>query len=118
MKNNQTIRSLISLFFLCLFTFCITPKKVLHNWIANHKDQTHFKNNLQNKSVGNAGYHCNTDNLVAESPFESNNIHLPGKVAAVFSDNNNAPTTRLYSVLRLFIPLRGPPVYDIFTLHV
>jgi hypothetical protein len=68
---NNYIRRFLAAFFLLLFAFCVTPKRFLHDLMANHKDaQTGTR--LPFAQVASSGYHCHTDDLVVVAPF------LPG----------------------------------------
>jgi hypothetical protein len=54
-----------------LFAFSITPKIVLHNLVANHKDGK-TKTSLPDAystQLSKASFNCQCDNLISESPF-------------------------------------------------
>jgi hypothetical protein len=51
-----------------LFSFCVTPKRFLHDLLANHKDaQTSLT--LPEQQIAASGYHCHIDDLVVVAPF-------------------------------------------------
>jgi hypothetical protein len=54
-----------------LFSFCVTPKRFLHDLLANHKD-TQTSAGLPVEQVAASGFHCHVDDLVVVAPF------LPG----------------------------------------
>jgi hypothetical protein len=58
-------------FFLLLFTVCVTPKRFLHDLLANHKD-AQMAARLPFEQIAASGYHCHVDELVVMEPF------LPG----------------------------------------
>jgi hypothetical protein len=105
---KPVIRSLISGFLLCIFTFSITPKQWLHDVIANHKDS--YAYSVDGRIIlTTAGFHCNCDNLVVQSPF----IHYDGpaelKAPAFFVLHQTASINNLISAHHFFSELRGPP---------
>lgn len=95
---------------LVLFAFSITPKKVLHDLAANHKD-THEKRCADNPiaKITKSGYTCNTEDLVVESPFIQNDlsVEVPGIASqrVIFSEHPG----NFYYTNPLFSTLRGPP---------
>ena len=75
MKYSFTIRKFNAAFFLLLFSFCVTPKRFLHDLLANHKDaQTTADYPVEH--IAASGFHCHVDDLVVVQPF------LPGIQAA------------------------------------
>jgi hypothetical protein len=71
MNFSLTIRRSLAAFFLLLFSFCVTPKRFLHDLLANHRDaQTIFC--ISQEQVMAKGFHCHIDDLVVIAPF------LPG----------------------------------------
>jgi hypothetical protein len=71
LKNSYTIRKLLAAFFLMLFSFCVTPKRFLHDLLANHKDEQ-FSASLPFQQFAASGFQCQVDDLVVVAPF------LPG----------------------------------------
>jgi hypothetical protein len=51
-----------------LFSFCVTPKRFLHDLLANHKD-TQTSASLPEQQITASGYHCHIDDLVVVTPF-------------------------------------------------
>jgi hypothetical protein len=71
LKHSNFIRRFTAAFFLLLFSFCVTPKRFLHDFLANHRDiQT--SSSLPVEQITPSGYHCHIDDLVVVAPF------LPG----------------------------------------
>jgi|SRR5579862_6979296 len=79
LEQSNTIRKISAAFFLLLFSLCITPKRFLHDILANHKDAQPFAS-VPAQQISQSGFRCQTDDLVVEAPF------LPGIQA-------NLPTT-------------------------
>jgi hypothetical protein len=107
-NRNQTIRRLISGLLLCIFTFSITPKQWLHDVIANHKDS--YAYSVDGKIIlTTAGFHCNCDNLVVQSPFISYDGPAEVNAPAFFVLYQSATISNLISAHHFFSSLRGPP---------
>lgn len=71
MHLQNTIKQFWALLLLLVFTLAVTPKKFLHDTVANHKHQLHYtKNSCRQVAVTVAGFNCQVDNLVVDIPFE------------------------------------------------
>jgi hypothetical protein len=68
LKRSQIIRRFSAAIFLLLFSFCVTPKRFLHDLLANHKD-TERTTNAPLQQIFAAGFHCHCDELVVMAPF-------------------------------------------------
>ena len=62
---------------LLIFTLSITPKKYLHDCIADHNDFYSF-NLTKDPSVSKAGFDCDCEDVVVSSPFIENCLHQFG----------------------------------------
>ena len=108
--HHSTIQRVLSSFLLVLFAFSITPKKVLHDLVANHRD-THSKASQDNTTtkIVKAGFNCNTEDLVVESPYIENSCTIelpePSSLSLIFSER----PVNFYYFHQLFAELRGPP---------
>ena len=95
---------------LLLFTFSITPKQILHDVFANHKDTV---NNLSGFSkvplIVNAGINCPCDNLVAESPFTGEAPAFNLSAPFSFAEQPVLFANSFHSTNQFFFELRGPP---------
>jgi hypothetical protein len=91
-----------------IFSFSITPKKLLHDAIATHKDKitASTDNSLQ---ISNSGFACKCDSLVAESPFTEQDNHFEFSALPVFSGEQGIIPYHFYSSDFFFFELRGPP---------
>jgi len=54
---------------LAVFAFSITPKIILHHFVANHKDTPFSSNFEKTAQFHKAGFNCSCDNQVVESPY-------------------------------------------------
>jgi hypothetical protein len=94
---------------LLLFTFSITPRKDLHDFLANHRDtpvKTGFPGTTQ---LNTAGFHCNCETLVVESPFIDENHSLALHARGSWSCCPFVIVNTVYSSPVLSADLRGPP---------
>ena len=109
--HHSTIQRLLSSFLLVLFAFSITPKKVLHDLVANHRD-THSKACSDNSTtkIVKAGFNCNCDNLVVESPFVNDLVPVHFNVAKQFAQQQTFFRNNFNSLHHFYSELRGPPV--------
>ena len=98
MKDSLLIRRLLAAFFLLLFSFCVTPKRFLHDMLANHKDAQPFAS-FPAQQVSQSGFRCQIDDLVVEAPF------LPGIQA-------NSPVTFESTPLVFSTPIQ--PIFFVY----
>ncbi len=92
------------------FALSITPKKILHNWIADHQDRVPVAvQDLGSKTVAMAGYHCNVDSLVVESPFQLFAYTSPQNESILFGLVIVEPLASFFSLHHFYSELRGPP---------
>lgn len=99
----------ISLMLLVLFALSITPKKTLHDLLVHHQDDL-VNFHQQEPTVSQSGYHCDTENWVAESPFTGEQqASLLTQPLPVFIQVNDAVNASLHSLPILYAALRGPP---------
>jgi len=99
---------------LVVFAFAITPKRLLHNLVANHKDTTTYSKLTDGKTeLSKSGFNCQVDNLVATSPFtyrdEKPEITLP----AFFVSHLEVVTLSNLSSSHISLTSRGPPALSI-----
>lgn len=94
-----------------LFAYGITPKITLHNLVASHRDGKVKKSlpDPNSTQLSKAGFNCQCDNLIIESPFvaETESLVITAQVGyAVFCD---AFVADVYSSAVFSYSLRGPP---------
>ena len=109
MKNRDTIRKVISGMLVLVFAFSITPKIILHSWVADHTDSSGIVQ--KGLHVETAGFHCNIDNLVAEAPFLFQNTESSFHVETLFNIHVERKYAFYFSLDKVYHSLRGPPVF-------
>jgi hypothetical protein len=107
--QKSIIQQLLAGFMLLVFSFSITPKKFLHNAIADHKDKVTVAGTGNNSRLSHAGFICKCDNLVAESPFTNEHTYFNFTPAPLFSVQKTIALYYFYSSAVFFFELRGPP---------
>lgn len=116
MLQKSHILKLIAGFILVVFAFSITPKKVWHDLLANHKD-LNTRNliiNTKGDEVHKSVINCNCDQLVVESAFVNKAIFFSIEVLIVEKDYIINPYTFLFNSSIYNFGLRGPPMgYDL-----
>ncbi len=111
LAQKSIIRQLLAGFLLLVFAFSITPKKFLHDAIANHKDKIAVAASADTQ-LSHAGFICKCDNLVAESPFTDDIVPFNFTPALVFSVQKDTRLYHLYTSDYFFFELRGPPAIN------
>jgi hypothetical protein len=105
----MTIRQLSAAFFLLLFSFCVTPKRFLHDILANHKDAP-SSSAYAVEQVATSGFHCHIDDLVVMAPFlpeiQSADVQINYSSPVRFSE----PVSSFESFFLSHADGRAPPV--------
>jgi len=109
LAGNQIIRKISAVFLLVLFALCVTPKKTLHDLVANHKDSPFASSTSAQQLSSNSGFRCNCDDLVVESPFLSDLPSLEINPALGFSSPVMMPVDDFRFLHHFYFELRGPP---------
>lgn len=96
---------------LFIFIFSITPKKILHDLVADHKDTPTLFNHSTTTQLNSNTFNCNCDNLVVELPFVYQNdiIQIINPIL-YYSFSNNRIYTLCYQT-NFDLELRGPPSF-------
>lgn len=112
MYSKKLIKQVYAALLLLVFTVGITPRLFLHTLFANHKDSrceavSHYGNP---QHLSKTKLSCDCENIVAESPFtsEDGSFHLtypPG-----FTDQPEYVRHFFHPAYFFFFSLRGPPV--------
>jgi hypothetical protein len=108
MKDSLNIKRLLAAFFLLLFSFCVTPKRFLHDLLANHKD-AQYSASLPLQQITTSGFHCNVDDLVVVAPYLP---EIQTIVPVILSSNPLSFSDPLLLVVHLHLSHnegRGPP---------
>jgi hypothetical protein len=115
--QKSHILKLVTGFILVVFAFSITPKKVWHDLLSNHKDlsASNYQISKKGDQVHKTVINCNCDQLVVESAFvaRSSNYSIEVRIIEiVFIVKRNSFS--FYSSIDNF-GLRGPPMgYSLF----
>lgn len=109
MYKLPIIRSIVASLMLIVFTFSITPRNFLHNWLAAHSESSTKRNSSHQNQVSKQIFSCHCNSVVAESPFTAKDIFIPLSVNPIFElvQERNvvcSPLTGFY-----YFSLRGPP---------
>jgi len=111
MLIQPNIRSVVSGFLFLLFAVAITPRIVLHDMAAKHRDsivRVHQDGKPQlNKTV----FQCNIDNLVAESPLDVQLFHFEAALFPAFPESEDHFLSVFLQSDHLLFGLRGPPAF-------
>lgn len=110
MRKNIIIRSVLAVLMLAVFAFSVTPKILLHNLVADHKDTPIKSNHSNQEQYSKAGFNCNCDNLVVESPFVNDFFPVQLSIAKQFAQQQTFFRNNFNSLHHFYLELRGPPV--------
>lgn len=107
-QGKQWLRRSISAVLLLLFALSITPKKVLHDILVHHQDDISYHHE-GSPTIIKTGFHCDTENNVAESPFTGEEPVSFPEPLPVFISFNDAVSSSIHSADIYHFLLRGPP---------
>jgi hypothetical protein len=96
---------------LSVFAFSITPKIILHQFVANHKDTPFASNYEKTAQIHRAGLNCNCDNQVVESPFTDDFRPFQIYINSFFSSPSVPDTEDFQNAQFHYQTLRGPPAF-------
>jgi len=102
-------RFFTGIFFLLLFTLSITPKRFLHDALANHTDSARSQSG-DVQEVYASGFQCHADELVVDAPFIPEPAALYSHVTLFSSFDYASPLFPEISHSLLVSTVRGPPV--------
>jgi hypothetical protein len=109
--KNKIIRQFSAIGLLLLFILSNTPKQFIHDIFANHVD---YKNGIakttHDSNIYQSSFHCQTDNLVAESPFTNDALAIVINAAINYLQITALLSNPLATNCYLRLDLRGPPV--------
>ena len=95
-----------------LFSFCVIPKRFLHDLLANHKD-AQAAVNQPSEQIASSGFHCHIEDLVVVGPFlPEMEIALPLLISSAkvsFSE----PLSSFVITCLSHADGRGPPAFSI-----
>jgi len=110
LAQKNTIKQLLAAGLLLIFSFSITPRKFLHDALANHKDKAVMLSADGTAQFSHTGFVCKCDNQVAESPFTDAIACFEFAAVRSFSEYKHAQPCRFYSSGFFFFQRRGPPL--------
>ena len=110
MSLHPVIKRLLAGVMLFIFAFSVTPKKILHDLVANHKDSRVVASASAITKISVDGFTCKCDNLVAESPFTDAVDQYELSASTSFAVQESAMPACIYVSTHFFFSLRGPPV--------
>jgi hypothetical protein len=108
--KNLVIRKLSALFLLVLISLATTPKLLLHNIFANHKDSSFQLSKDSHARLANAVINCHTQDLVVEAPFINYSIDEQSSPITSFKLLYKETVPSLLFLTDFYFELRGPPV--------
>jgi hypothetical protein len=114
-RSLSVIHRLLAGWLLLLFAFSITPKKFLHNLVANHQDATAMnfpRENTGASQLSKAGYHCPCEQLVVQTPFVYQSATINYAIVPVFVVYQDQQFVSTYSTAPDVSFLRGPPALN------
>jgi hypothetical protein len=107
--HKSTIRTFGAILLLLIFIFSATPKILLHNLVAHHKD-TPSHGNGKTKEFAKAGYHCDCENLVVVLPYIGTSDPIQKLILEPFQSFQAGQEHQFYSFQYFIFGFRGPPV--------
>jgi hypothetical protein len=91
-----------------LFTFCVTPKKFLHDLLADHQD-TERAGHQPVQEILASGFHCHCDDLVVMAPFLPEMQPSPAPLIFYTRHAFAEPLSRFVFIYLPQSGVRGPP---------
>lgn len=93
-----------------VLAFSITPKRILHDWVAGHRDVREVcHEKAANAHFHESGIKCECDNFVADSPFDKGSTTGISFVFHFGIAQNNTIQGKLFCNSAVVCLLRGPP---------
>ncbi|MBC7826213.1 MAG: hypothetical protein H7122_00600 [Chitinophagaceae bacterium] len=93
---------------LLLFSFSVTPKKYLHDWVANHTD-FYSPHSADETSYSQAAYNCHCEDPVVSTPFIDASFDLNLPFLLVYKEIPSFTYHFLFSNTSGTKDSRGPP---------
>lgn len=109
MRLQNIIKQSAASFLLLVFILSATPKRFLHDVIANHQHQAHYNKNNHQAAVTVAGFNCQIDNLVVDIPFDVVETLQFAFHKQFFSTYTQSLYQYSFTAQHVIIALRGPP---------
>lgn len=109
-QQHTIFKNIIGVLLTCTFLLSITPKQVLHNLSANHKDSTAQRNNDRTE-FNQIGFNCECYSVVATSPFTEVSSGPEILKLIHFSLYSEKASSSFSSTDHFYFDLRGPPAF-------
>ena len=94
---------------LVLISLATTPKLLLHNLLANHKDYVYHSDKDGRANLAKAVINCHTQDLVVVAPYIDHSIAELTAPVLVFQLPSVETVHSLFSQAVFYFELRGPP---------
>jgi hypothetical protein len=107
--KQPIIQRFLSGILLVLFTFSVTPRKFLHDLVANHKDTPWKFSHDPQARLQKSTFNCHTEDLVVETPFMEGSSPLVIQTPPLFRSDYTDLVTWWHSMPLSLSSLRGPP---------
>jgi hypothetical protein len=110
LSYKKIIQQISAAFLLVLFTFSITPKRFIHDVLAQHTDSKVICNNdISEKHFHESGIKCECDQLVVESPFLQTIVAFHSNITHCYFITSQLFVQHYFSIHHTLVSLRGPP---------
>ncbi len=107
-QQHTIFKNVIGVLLTCTFLLSITPKQLLHNLTANHKDSTAQRNNDRTE-FNQIDFNCECYSVVAASPFTEISTSSEIQKLIHYSHYTERIATSISSIDNYYSDLRGPP---------
>lgn len=109
LKNRETIRKFFALVLLLIFTFSATPKKYLHDLVADHSDFYGVVSGDDSDIVTKTGFNCHCEDLVVSIPFIQTTFSTDFSLSYLYEEFAAASYRQFNLITKYTKDLRGPP---------
>jgi hypothetical protein len=104
-----TIKRILAVVMLLLFTLSITPKVFIHALVAHHQDAHLSIDRDGVDQLNKAGFHCNIEHSVVELPCLYFPLSFALQIPSFFGDHRAVEGHSFHSSGHFIFGLRGPP---------
>ena len=108
MRGQITIQRVLAFAMLLIFMFSITPKKYLHDLVADHTD--FYGLSLKGKAtLSQSGLNCHAEDLVVSTPFIESTGCPDFSIKPLYKDSHATDLLFQYTQSLTAKDSRGPP---------
>jgi hypothetical protein len=108
-QKKLYIKNIVTSVLLVLFAFSTTPRNILHDLFANHKDEVSLSKKTSSSQVKTFDYLCKVENTVVESPFIESSSHFDFSTFPQVTQHSIFTSYFFTSSKYFFFEHRGPP---------